>query len=163
MLSFIKRLFGIGNRGNLGNVVHHPDGGFTVYPDGVTPPRADDLAALASDPKRQREFLSALAVQGIWIITEPRHGQADGEVQFLDYTENGVNVFPVFSSMDEASRFIQRLPHKTVAAYECVNVNISFLFENNFSKTRLLLNPKTESETVITANDLAAVQEIAGT
>jgi hypothetical protein len=159
MISFFKRLFGIGEKKPSGNVVYNADGGVTIYPEGIAPPASDDLAALASNPAKQEEFITALARQGVWIITKPNR-TSDSEVSFLDYDDNGVPVFPVFSSMDCAGRFIQAMPHDGITTYGCISVAASFLVDNDFSKTKLLLNPKTNRERQITDDDLAALRTI---
>jgi hypothetical protein len=122
-------------------------------------PKADRLAPLAIDATRREEFINVLAADGVFVLTTVPEKDSN-EVKFLDYVDQGAAVFPVFSSEEQASRYIQRLPHSDITTYQCLGLNASFLLENEWGKTKLLLNPQSHAETVITAEDLQRLRSL---
>jgi hypothetical protein len=158
MLSFLKRLLGLQPREAAEGVVVNADGSVTFHPPGMAP-KPDRLAPLATDSARREEFIKVLAADGVFILTSVPQKRSN-EVKFLDYVEQGVPVFPLFSSEEQASRYIQALPDSDITPYECLGLKGTWLLENQWGTTRLLLNPRSDAETVITAEDLQRLRSV---
>jgi hypothetical protein len=114
---------------------------------------------LAGDPQQRQEFLRVLAEDGIYLLTSvPRGGSR--EVQFFDYAEGDTAVFPLFSSEEKAARFARGLPLQGMTSLQCLGMNASFLLGNEWGSMRLVLNPKQEGETILTAEDLEQLRTL---
>ncbi len=126
-------------------------------------PPVEDLAGpLASNPARRSEFLSALVAQGISVpSTVP---DEEGNFQWLDYEENGEHIFPLFSSADIASEFItsklQDRPPSDYASFSVLTSGPEFLWANDMSGYRLVINPNHEWTTTLSEQDLAQLKEL---
>jgi hypothetical protein len=143
-------------------------GGFAVG----QAPKPDRLATLSRDPSRCEEFVRVLAEQGVWVVARPLGGSGGADefnVEYVRYDEAGVSYFPLFSSGDEAARFIESPAYGTTqgmkqgtgyAAYQAYQVEASWLSDSDLSGMRLMLNPGTASQTELTASDLEALRAV---
>ena len=121
----------------------------------------DPLSALAIHPDKREEFIRLIAEDGVVLVTSVP--DTEGSVTFLDYEDEGQDIFPVFSTEDRAVEFIQTIPHEKVTAYQRLNVGADFLLDNDWSASRLVLNPQSDAETEITATDIEQLRKVCTT
>jgi hypothetical protein len=55
------------------------------------------------------------------------------------------------------------MPQKAITPHQLLGLKATFLLENNWDRTKLLMNPKSEFETIITAEDLNHLRAICTT
>lgn len=156
MSSFWKRLFG-----GSGDRKEAEAQEFFISTKATEP---DELASLAKEKERRREFLEKLAAKGVWVVMEvPAEGFDPKNTQFLDYFDGDIHVVPMFSSMEHAGAFLRQIPHARITPYHCLGISASFLVHNDFSRSRLLLNPKSDAETEITSQELEVLKGLVAT
>ena len=118
---------------------------------------SDLLASLASNRDSTREFIKALDKQGVFIIGKNLRKQ-EGKSQF-DFVD-GPGEFWVFSSQQRASEFLRTIRIKEITSYAVLGLTADFLLTNDFSRIRLVLNPRSQFERVITGDDIAALRQV---
>lgn len=141
-----------------------PAGSAGAPPSIRPPPGWDVVEATARDPARRPEFIRLLAERGVYVVTRQDRSPSDQSrqvVEHLDYVQNGVSVFPVFSSEERATQYVQRLPHDgDVVTYRCLSVAPGWLLGQELSRFKLVLNPGSDTETHLTPQDLGALHEV---
>ena len=138
--------------------------GLVTLPDGSVRADApgssaapDLLGEVATDPARREEFVRILAERGAYVVMRS-HGGTPGHI---DYVEGGVNVYPLFSSPDRAADHVRRLPYgQARGPFHLLYVEPDWLLGEALARFKLVLNPHTGAETVITPADLDMLREV---
>ena len=137
-----------------------------AYSEETALPTHDAIAPLAKDSARRPEFIQAVADFGVWLLMkdlgEEDEDHREGESSFFDYySDDGMLIFPVFSSHFAAETYWQHVfkDNGSMRAY-VTNQEASWLVKNSFPRARLVLNPKSASETELTLQDLENLREI---
>lgn len=152
MLSFLRRLF-------QGAAAPRTCAGHGSCSGCSAQGPADDLACLATDATRRPEFVQTLARHGVYLLVRAVQDDPEGATdEFVEYLEDDIPVFPLFSSLERAVRFVQGRHRGEAASYQCLVLGASFLLNQDFLGKKLLLNPASDAETEITAEDLIALQ-----
>lgn len=122
-----------------------------------TPDSSDPLADVAVRPDAGAEFIRLLHKHGVHVLGKNAR-KIDGKpvFDFLSSPEE----FYIFSSRQRAREFIRTIPIKEPTPYSLLGVNSTFLLTNDFSKTRLVLNPRSHFERVITGDDIDALRRV---
>jgi hypothetical protein len=125
-------------------------------------PRSRHASATSTtDPALRR-----LIDNGYWILTKLK--DEPNKIGFFDYFENGDHIWPIFSSQESATRFFAReIARDQIRAGEIVScpvlqLKIGSLLANDHSRSRILLDPKLESEREVTQKDLQTIRALAG-
>ena len=128
-----------------------PDGSLVFTPDGNPPNTADPLAQAVSRSAPTAEFIRILSEQGLHVIGKNlREESGDTQFDFVD----APGEFWVFSSSQRASEFVQTIPITCVTPYSVLGLSADFLLTNDFTRVRLILNPKSKFEREITRGDI---------
>lgn len=122
----------------------------------------DAVAPLGVSPEDRLEFLERLAESGaialLW--TPPDAKEGSRVVQHND--EEGNSTLPVFTSEPKALGYVRALGPEAMAKAQCFDpraVEAAFLVEGDF---RVLINPASDFETELTAEDRHALAGLAG-
>jgi hypothetical protein len=135
-----------------------PGAEIVIRPKGEpVPDDADPLADVAIRPEATPEFIQLLDKHGIHVVGKNAR-KVEGK-PFFDFLSSGEE-FYVFSSQRQAIEFIRTIPIKEATPYSLVGLNSDFLLKNDFSSIRLVLNPRSRFERVITREDLEALHQV---
>lgn len=132
-----------------------PDGSVIFTPDGETLDESDPLGEVALRPEAAAEFIRLLSERGVHIIGKNLREEGGGtQFDFVD----APGEFWVFSSMQRATEIVQAIPVAQVTPYSVLGVTADFLLTNDFSGSRLVLNPRSRFEREITKADIVELR-----
>lgn len=141
-------------------VIELPDGGVQFGGSAVE----EDIAGeLADDSSRRADFLAALADQGIVVMTTIPDGS--GSFEWLDYEDEGKDVFPLFTSAARAETFARgRLgsgsEEANHAALSMLTLEPEFLWSNDLTGYEVRVNPGSDASTVLLARDVERLRAL---
>jgi hypothetical protein len=112
-------------------------------------------AAIRADSSA--DFIRLLHEHGVHVVGKNVR-KVEGK-PFFDFL-SAPGEFYVFSSQQKAREFIRTIPIKEPTPYSLLGVSAKFLLENDFTKSRLVLNPRSRFERVITKEDIDALRQV---
>ena len=125
-------------------------------------PRSRGASATTTpDPTLRR-----LIDDGYWILAKLK--DEPNKIGFYDYFENGDHIWPIFSCQDSATKFFARevaqdqIRAGEIASCPVLQLKIGSLLANDHSRSRILLDPKLESEREVTQQDLQTIRALIG-
>jgi hypothetical protein len=122
----------------------------------------DEVAPLGVSPDDRLEFLERLAERGaVALLWTPPDAKENSRVVQHDDKE-GNSTLPVFTSERKALGYVRALGPEAMAKAQCFEpwaVDAAFLVQGDF---KVLVNPVTEFETELTADDRRALAGFAG-
>jgi len=121
------------------------------------PDSSDPLADVAVRPNATREFVFLLREHGVHVVG--KNARKKENKPHYDFV-GAPGEFYVFSSQQRAREFIRTIPIKESTPYSLLGLSSDFLLTNDFSRTRLVLNPRSRYERVITNEDIEELRRI---
>jgi hypothetical protein len=151
---------------------------------GREPEPPDVLAELSQQPEFNAQFLNQIILRGVWIITTHRaeigaahlqdaqeklQGVADqlaaaraDEAEIETFEEDGVCVFPIFSSAARVNEFLRTTPARTTTAYASMLIQAETLLACDLAAAKVVMNPKTSWRRLMSAEDFVALKTMCG-
>lgn len=127
--------------------------------------KGDHLADLVKDSATSEEFVRAIRRYGVWIMLEESPHDAKN-VLFLEPSDDKGSYFALFSSDEQGGSFIasgalnkyawrtKRDLENDLLMLPMLHMKTSFFVNNDFSKTRFVLNPGSSVEREFTNEEL---------